>query len=364
MQEKEEHWFSVQLKPVGSICNLRCKYCYANSQLASKDIMSDEILRYVIRSCLQQDCLCPTFSWHGGEPTLIGYDFFNRAMSMIEKYKKPNQKIRNLIQTNATRINPELANLFKEYNFGVSISLDGPEHVHGMNRILINGNNSFPEVMQGLKLLQEAGVDSSVICTVSMASLPFAIETFDFLISQGFKRIKYSPVLDSLTDEFSLTGDEWFEYLKSVFYRWFEIGDPSIQVRDIDEVIVWLSNESLNLCSTNRSCLHWVSINPKGEIYPCEYLKGQYCYGNIIWLELEDVANSSKFQEFRKIYEIIPEKCQQCDFFNLCGNGCPSTRIKDDKISLEGIYVFCEERKKLFYEIQRVFNNILEGGDR
>ncbi len=362
-KSEDSHWFSVQIKPVGSMCNLRCRYCYAKPYPYSKEkVMSKKVLERVVQQCLQ-DSFYPTFSWHGGEPTLAGYDFFQYAMELMEEYKYSDQKVRNLIQTNATKITPGLAKLFRQYNFGVSVSLDGPEHVHGINRILIDGENSFSEVMQGIKILREFGVDPSVICTVSKETLPFAAETFNFLVSQGFKRIKYSPVFDSAKDEFSITNDEWFEYLKTVFYQWFEIGDPAIQVRDLDEVIVWLSEKTLNLCSVDRTCLHWVSINPTGEIYPCEYLKERYYYGNITQMELSDVFYASAFQEFKKVYETIPLKCQRCEFFKLCGNGCPATRIRDGKISSNGIYAFCEERQSLFCEIKKVFNATLKGGD-
>lgn len=359
----EKYWFSIQLKPVGNICNLRCRYCYAKPWLASGNVMSNEILECVVRKCLR-DSPCPTFSWHGGEPTLAGYDFFQYAMKLMEKYRRPGQKVRNLIQTNATKITPELAKLFKQYDFGVSVSLDGQEHIHGINRILRNGDNSFFEAMRGIKVLRKFGVDPSIICTVSKETLLFAAETFNFLVSQGFKRIKYSPVFDSVKDEFSLTSEEWFEYLKTVFYQWFEMRDPAIQVLDLDEVITWLSEKSLKLYSVNRTCLHWVSINPKGEIYPCEYLREQYYYGNIFQMGFSDIFSTSVFQEFKKLYRTVPLKCQRCKFFELCGNGCPVTRIKDGKISLDGVYAFCEERSALFHEIRNVFNITLEGGDK
>ena len=354
-----EHWFSIQLKPVGNMCNLRCKYCYARPH-ASGEVMSYDVLEQVIKKTLQQDYLYPTFSWHGGEPTLAGYDFFYQAMLLIEKYKRPNQVVRNLIQTNATRITPQLAKLFKKYNFIVSISLDGPEHIHGINRVTGESNNSFSQVMDGIKILRQYGIEPSVICTVSRETLPFAAEVFHFLISQGFKKIKYSPVFDSTRDEFSITSDEWYRYLKTVFYEWFKVGDATIQIRDLNEVIAWLLKRSINLCSCNRTCLHWVSIDPKGEIYPCEYLREKYYYGNITQIEeLRDIYYTSSYQEFKKIYETVPLKCRHCEFFKVCGNGCPATRVRDGKISLDGVYAFCEQRRKLFYEIEKVFKSVL-----
>ncbi|HCJ67223.1 MAG TPA: hypothetical protein DHV62_07875 [Elusimicrobia bacterium] len=352
-------YFSVQLKPVGNACNLRCNYCYAKSHLATGKIMSDEILEATIKKIIKQNYRYPTFSWHGGEPTLIGYEFFEFAVQLMEKYRRHKQTVYNLIQTNATRINPELAELFSENNFGVSISLDGSENIHGKNRKFINGTNSFTEVIKGVENLQEYNIEPLVICTVSKDNLPYVTETFDFLISQGFRKIKYSPVFDSLTDNFSITSDEWFEYLKKVFYRWFEIGDPEIQVRELDEVIVWLSNTSLNLCSSNKTCLNWISINPDGEIYPCEYLKEQYRYGNIIEVELNTIISSPQFLEFRRVFANNPTECQKCEFLKLCGNGCPTTRIKNNQISSDGVYAFCGQRKKLFYEIKKTFDKEL-----
>ncbi len=212
-----KNWFSVQLKPAGNTCNLRCNYCYAKSHLASGKLMSEEILEATIRKIIEQDYAYPTFSWHGGEPTLIGYELFEYAMQLMNKYKRHGQTVYNLIQTNATKINPELAKLFKRNNFGISISLDGPENMHGLNRKFINGKNSFVEVLKGVKILREYEIEPSVICTVSKGNLPHATETFDFLISQGFKKIKYSPVFDSVKDNFSVTSEEWFEYLKKYF---------------------------------------------------------------------------------------------------------------------------------------------------
>lgn len=355
-----EYWFSVQLKPVGSLCNLRCKYCYAKPHSASREIMSSEVLKCVVKKILQQNYLYPTFSWHGGEPTLAGYEFFQQAMRLMEKYRQPKQVVRNLIQTNATRITPQLAKLFKKYNFGVSVSLDGPKHVHGINRIDSDGNNTFSRLMQGISILRKYGNEPSVICTVSKKTLPFAMEVFNFLFSQGFKKIKYNPVFDSLKDEFSITSGEWFEYLNIVFYKWFENGDPAIHIRDLDEVIVWLIRKSLTLCSCDRTCLHWVSIGPNGDIYPCEYLREKYFYGNIFQIDqISDIFYTPGYQEFKKLYNSIPSKCQQCEFFEVCGNGCPATRVKDGKISLNGVYAFCEERIMLFREIEKVFKKYL-----
>lgn len=334
IKAKKSKWFSVQLKPVGSLCNLRCKYCYAKSHLAKNQIMSDEILKLVIKKCVQSSP-SPTFSWHGGEPTLAGLIFFRKAMLLMNRYKKPKQIIRNLIQTNATLITPEFAKLLKKYNFGVSVSLDGTEIIHGLNRVSIEGNNSFSKTIRGIKILRKFGNDPAVIATVTKDSLPYANETFDFLISLHFKRIKYSPVYDSTSDQFSLTTKRWFGYLKKVFEKWMELEDVNIQVRDLDEIIAWISNKPLHICAANNTCLNWISIDPLGNIYPCEYLKEKFHYGNIRDMNLKDIPLTESYQNFEKLYRIIPDKCKKCKYFDFCGNGCPSTRTYKGKLSFD-----------------------------
>jgi uncharacterized protein len=353
---KRKKWFAVQLKPVGSFCNLRCDYCYAHAEKAHKSIMSELVLDSVIKKIMNQDYPYPTFSWHGGEPTMVGCNFFSHAVKLMEKYKKPGQNFYNLIQTNATLIDSKMADFFKEYNFAVSISLDGPEHIHGRHRKDQGGRNSFGKVMAGVQNLRSVGINPSVICTVSKENLSFVEETFHFLVNNGFDKIKYNPVFDSVEDNFSINNEEWFNYLKKVFDLWFDLCDPSIQIRDLDEVIAWIVEKPLNLCSSNQTCLNWISIDPEGVIYPCEYLKTDHVYGNIKDIELDEIFSTDSYKNFKTMFNYITPKCMGCEFFKFCGNGCPMIRVKDDKISFDGVYAFCEQRKRLFYEIKNAFD--------
>lgn len=351
--------FSVQLKPVGSSCNIKCSYCYVepfkNREIT---IMNDEILEKIIRKTLSNSNH-PTFSWHGGEPTIAGIDFFKKAIRMIKKYKGKNHCIRHMIQTNGTLITPEFANFFKENNFGVSISIDGPESVHGMHRKTHGNKNSFHSVMNGLRNLQMAKIEPSVICTVTKETLGFPIETFNFLLSCGFKKIKFSPVFDANNDMFNISSEEWYGYLNTIFDIWFDLEDPSIQIRELDEVILWIEKKRLTLCSSDQSCLSWISIDPNGNIYPCEYLRSEYSYGNINSMELTDIPKTKEYRCFTEIFKDIPVKCKKCHFYELCGNGCPATRIEDGKISTKGIYVYCQERQMLYTKIKQCFEQEL-----
>lgn len=350
--------FSVQLKPVGSFCNINCRYCYVEPfKVKNLVVMPPAILKRIVTSCLD-NCQQPTFSWHGGEPTLAGLPFFISAKNLMDKYSRSGQSVRNILQTNAISLTPEFAAFLKKSDFGVSISLDGPAPIHGLHRRYRNGKNTFSAVMRGYGYLRQAGIEPSVVCTVTRQSLAYPIEILEFLIETGFRRIKFSPVYDSLADQFSIDANHWFDFLKSIFDEWFRIGNPEIHIRDLDEVIAWLVSDPLTLCSSDQSCLCWVSINPQGELYPCEYLRTTLSYGNIMTMELADIIKTPNYQQFRNLFSKIPIPCTNCEFYQVCGNGCPATRVKGDQLSHEGQYVYCQQRKRLYNVIKDAFEAI------
>ena len=349
----------VQIKPVGSFCNLKCDYCYVEKFKKERMVvMSDAILERTISDCIESSNT-PTITWHGGEPTLAGLSFFERAAKYTKKYVG-DKTIRNVIQTNATTITPRLAKFFKENLYEVGVSIDGPQTIHGIHRKTPVRTNSFERVMRGLDLLRNFGNNPLVIATVTRETLPYATEVFDFLVSLGFKTIKYSPVFDANDDIFSIGNEDWYLYLKRVFERWVELEDSAISVREIDEIIAWLENKSINFCSSTRTCSNWVSVDPRGEIYPCEYFRSEFSYGNIENLRLKDIPNTQQHNYFCRLFNAVPAKCKGCDFFNLCGNGCPATRVSlNGKTDPNGVYVYCEQRKELYRLIKNTFDDSL-----
>jgi uncharacterized protein len=347
----------MQIKPAGNNCNLKCKYCYAAPFATAKtNIMPKYILDVAIKKIMEfQKDVC--FSWHGGEPLLPGLKFYQNAADIISKYKTPSHKIMNMVQTNATLITPEFAEFFKKNDFVISVSIDGPKYVHDANRIYCENNGSFEAVMRGVEILRQAGLNPPVIATVTKDTAIYAADTFKFFAENGFTDIKFSPVYDSVADNFSISADDWFMYLKNILDAWFKHGDVNIKIREIDEVIAWLSNKTINMCSSKQACLSWVSMDTNGDIYPCEYLRSYIPYGNIENINLAELQKTVSYRNFRKLFLHKPEKCITCDFFKLCGNGCPATRVLDGKMTHDGVYVYCEQRKLLFKELKKIFNN-------
>ncbi len=345
---------TIQLKPVGNNCNLDCEYCYAMPfRCENFKILDLEVLEKIVKEAFEvSDNVIIT--WHGGEPTLPGLDYYKKYVDLVEKYKKEDQNIVNMIQTNATLINDSFAEFFEKEKFIVSVSIDGNEETHNKNRHDKIGNGSYTATMKGVETLRKHNIYPPVIATVSKNTCNDCEETFKSFIYNGFTDIKFSPVYDSSEDAFSISSDEWYEYIRKVFDLWIGMQDENIKVREIDEVLEWFTGETINTCSSTNSCINWISINEFGEVYPCEYLRSTESYGNIKSMHMSEIFKTEAYQRFVKKVMYVPTECKQCEFYEMCGNGCPATRIKDNALVYNGKYVYCEERKRLYEYITKI----------
>ena len=322
--------------------------------------MSDDILDHALRKLLAYNGELAMCCWHGGEPTIAGVDFFERAVSKQQQYAPAKFTIVNQLQTNGTLITPAFAQFFHAMRFGVGVSIDGAAAAHNRMRRNKAGDDTHRQALRGVELLQEAGVQPSVIATVSKATLPLARETLRFLVKVGFRQISYSPVFDSPHGEYpSITNEEWFAYLKEVFHEWCDIGDATIQIRELNEVIAWIAGVNHHCCNSLGTCAHWFVIDHDGEIYPCEKLNMSVRYGNISTSSFEEVVASAAHQRFRRVDTVKPIECRSCRYSALCQNGCRQMRVLHGQFNPAGRYAFCEQRKALFAEIETVFTQTL-----
>lgn len=351
---------NLQIKPVGSSCNLLCHYpCYALPfRIKSIQVMSDDILEKVISEiCFVNSPSSEiVITWHGGEPLLAGMNYYQKALSFFYKYRKENQSLRHKMQTNGTLLNREWASFLFDNNFEIGISIDGPQEIHDMNRKYYGSERgSFVSAMKGLKFLRQANIYPSVIATVTIDTLKYVDEVFRFLVDNDFVSIKYSPVFDPKENIFSVSSDQWFNYLSRVFDLWFEHGDPDISILDLDEVIAWLDGTNISMCSSEQSCLGWITVEPNGQLGPCAYFGEEISYGNIQNTSFSLVRHTSPYKKFLKNFLSPPPQCQQCQFFKQCGNGCPATRLTNGYPDSSGLYVYCQERQRLYQKIKVAF---------
>lgn len=302
---------TLQIKPVGNHCNICCKYCYAAPFKSSKfEILDIKILDKLIKEALEMTNQI-VITWHGGEPTMVGLDYFKEYLKIVKKYKKSNQKVYNMIQTNATLIDDDMAEFFKKNDFNVSISLDGIKEVNDKYRVRVNGKGTFDEVMKGVSILRAHGINPPVIITVTKDNIDKAAEIFDFIVKNNFKEIKFSPVYDKNDDLFSINNAEWYSYTKIILEQWLNLQDNNIKVREIDELLSWFAGDSFALCTVKGLCARWISIDEKGNVYPCEYMRNTNSYGNLKDGHLAEVFSSENYKSFVKKINFYPGECRK-----------------------------------------------------
>ncbi len=352
-----------QVKIVGDFCNIRCAYCRNRDfDRTDKAVMSVETLEKFIAFLNTVPQPEVRSSWHGGEPLLAGKDFFKHIVRIEKEY--PEKIWRNAVQTNATLIDEDWAKFFVENNFHIGVSIDGNERVHNIDRINAAGRGTYKNAMRGVNILRKNGIHPGVICTVTKKTVNYAEEIFLGLVNSGFKSISfnvfYNTASENKEDEYALTENEWFNFLKEVFELWYTLNDPSIRVRELDAILAWTVGKSSNECSFRGSCSQWFAVDYTGDIYPCERFGRSVHFGSIQTLEnYKNLVVSSNLLNWRNEIRILPNKCKSCKFLSLCYNGCCSHRRADS----EGIpmYTYCESRIELFDYIQRKINPLIIG---
>jgi uncharacterized protein len=277
--------FHVMLKPRGSICNLDCKYCYylykERMYEGSGFRMSDDLLADYTRQYIEaQQVPEVTFSWQGGEPTLIGLDFFQRAVALQKKYRRPGMRIHNALQTNGTTLDDAWCRFFRRHNFLIGLSVDGHRELHDHYRVDKGGAGSFDEVMRGLELLKKHRVNYNILTTVHAANAPHPLEVYRFLRDEvGAAFIQFIPIIQrdnetgyqegsAVTDR-SVTGTQYGEFLNAVFDEWVrhDVGRVFVQIFDV-ALAAW-SGQNPGLCVFEETCGQALVMEHNGDVYSC-----------------------------------------------------------------------------------------------
>lgn len=316
----------VMIEPVGSACNLRCKYCYQDPVRESGfSVMSQKILEKVIKENLDIDNNV-RFLWHGGEPMLAGIDFFKKACEIQQSYKKQNQLIENRIQTNATLIDEKWAKFFTAYSFKVGTSLDGPNWLHNLTR-----PGSYRRTIEGIRNIRMLGRGVGVIITVTKYNVDYPWVIWEELIKSKEITTSWDINICSATELSRLTpsDEKSIQFLKTLFDLWFEYDDPKIRINTFHVILRSLLGGNAGDCVFDQNKCHLFSaIDEKGDVYICNrFLKRDVAYlGNAQTHKLQDIFAAKETQElYRKISKINFE-CKTCEWLFACGGGCAFQR--------------------------------------
>ncbi len=357
------------VKPSGPDCNLACEYCFylEKNKLfgAKKHRMSEEVLEEMIKQALTQGTKHFSFGWQGGEPTLMGLDFFKKAIEFQKKYSN-NQIISNSLQTNGILLNAEWAEFLKENKFLVGLSIDGPEHIHDHYRKNIAGQGSWKKVYENAKLLLEKDVAVNTLSVVNDYSVDHCEEIYNFHKALGIKYMQFIPIVE--TDKknsttaapYSVSSKKFGQYLCKLFDLWqkdFKSGHPTISIRFFEALFHKYAGFDAPECFLKEECGVYLVAEHNGNVYSCDFfVEPEWKLGNLMQDNLLDMLNSEKQDKFAKLKSDLPKECLTCKWLELCRGGCTKDRIRDPQDN--NVSHFCEAYKIFFEYSDEIFKQM------
>lgn len=365
----------VLAKPTGSVCNLHCSYCfYLSKELlypGSTFRMSDEVLeQYIAQLIESHQADNVTVAWQGGEPTLMGVDFYRRAIGLQEKYRRPGMTFENTIQTNGTLLNDEWCEFLRKNNFLVGISIDGPRDLHDAHRVDKRGRPTFDKAMRGLRLLQKHGVEYNVLVTVNRANADRPLDVYRFLRDEaGTSWMQFIPMIERLTEgavtpyqqgvtvsDRTVESEQWGKFLITVFDEWVSHDVGTIFVQTFEAAVrSWLGMGSSGMCIFDPVCGHGLALEHNGDLYSCDhFVEPKYLLGNINQGHMIDLVGSERQRKFgQDKLDALPRSCRECKVFFACHGECPKNRFLTATDGEYGLNYLCDGYKAFFQHIDR-----------
>ncbi|MCC0628213.1 MULTISPECIES: radical SAM/SPASM domain-containing protein [unclassified Clostridioides] len=326
---------SVLIKPVSSLCNLRCRYCfYANvsdlREIKSYGIMQEDTIKNIVDNTFKVLNVGDRvmFAFQGGEPTLAGLKFFQYFIKYIEKTKK-NIIVNYSIQTNGTLIDNQWCEFLKKNNFLVGLSLDLLKDLHDENRIYLSNEGTYEDIINTKKLLEKYKIEFNILCVLTNQIACNPNKVFNFIKETGIKYIQFIPCLDDLDcenkSEYSLEPKHFASFYKTVFKLWKDELDNGnyISINLFDNIISLLITGTPSTCGIIGKCQPQFVIEADGSVYPCDfYVLDNYNLGNIKDNTLLDILRKPIMHKF--LHENIQKEsiCINCNFYRICGGGC------------------------------------------
>jgi uncharacterized protein len=371
--------FNVMVKPAGPLCNLDCTYCY---YLEKKKLypgksdfrMSEELLEDFTRQFIEaNDVPVVNFTWQGGEPTLMGIDFFRKALELQKKYAG-GKKIENAFQTNGTRLNDDWCMFLKDNNILVGISIDGAEHNHDHFRKTASGGTTFKRAMKGIELLQKHRVEFNTLSCVNNYNVHFATETYRFLKSIGSVFMQFLPVVerraegledkylslvanefdgDANVTEWSVRGKDFGSFLINIFNEWVRSDVAKYYVQIFDATLANWVGEMPGICVFADTCGDALVMEHNGDLFSCDhYVYPEYYLGNVAEKPLVEMVKSQRQFDFGiDKRNKLPQYCLQCDVRFACHGECPKHRIINSPNGEPGLNWLCEGYKMFFHHV-------------
>jgi uncharacterized protein len=378
--------FHLLAKPTGAVCNLGCAYCFFLSKEmlypGSRFRMAEGLLDEYLRQLIEAHTGAPEvpIAWQGGEPTLMGLDFFRRAVDISQRHLEPGQRAAFGIQTNGTLLDEEWAAFLKDHDFLVGISIDGPREIHDTYRVNKGGRGTFDQVMRGLRHLRAAGVEWNALTTVHAANAARGREVYRFLRDDcGARFMQFIPIIERIAGDEE--GDEWNSwrdrplyvqegrrvtsrsvsaegygrFLIDVFEDWVRRDVGTVYVQMFDVTLANRAGEPPHLCVHSETCGRALAMEHTGDLYSCDhFVEPRYRLGNIMERPMHELVFSPAQVRFGQAKrDTLPRMCRDCDVRFACHGGCPKDRFLRTPDGENGLNYLCKGYKEFFHHVDR-----------
>jgi uncharacterized protein len=380
--------FHVMAKPAGSTCNLDCAYCYYLSKETlpggpATGRMSDDTLERFIQQYIASATGPEViFSWQGGEPTLLGVEYFRKVVALEQKHARPGQKIQNDLQTNGTLLDDEWCAFLKEHRFLVGLSIDGPRELHDRYRVTKGGRPTFDQVFNAARLLQRRGVPFNTLTCVHRFNATRAKDVYRFLRQElDSTYLQFIPVVEfkgferaapqswaaaalprvgepearpghpnSIVTDWSVDPDDWGRFLCRVFDRWLDRDLGKVMVNHFETLVAQHLGFPSQMCIYSQTCGRAVALEHDGGVYACDhYVYPAFHLGNLNSSRLQDLVFSETQRQFgRAKSETLPRYCRECAYLTDCWGECPKNRFLRTPDGEPGLNYLCRGFKQFF----------------
>jgi len=362
--------FSLLIKPASGDCNLNCTYCFYLDKASlyphtKVHRMSSKTLENLIAGYMRTTQPQYTFGWQGGEPTLMGVDFFKSVIQLQQKYGRTGDFVANGLQTNGLLIDDALAAHLAEYHFLVGVSLDGPPEIHNTYRMTRTGQPTHHKVLNGIKCLGKHGVEFNILTLVHSGNVMHPGDVYDYLVDNDFYFHQYIPCVEwddaGNPAPYALAGKDWGYFLCGIFDRWLQRKHTrKVSVRHFDSILEYLVYGSQNVCVMGTNCNSYFLVEHNGDVYPCDFFaEPELKIGNIQTHDWHSMQTSSVFRDFGLLKRQYHTGCRTCEFLTLCQGDCTKHRYGTES-SPTALSWLCEGWKIFYRHSMDTFTHIAQ----
>lgn len=366
------------VKPAGPVCNLGCRYCYylqkeylypCTGTFRMPEIILEEYIVQHIEASAEPEI---RFSWHGGEPTILGLDYFRKIVAFQKKYRPQNRTIMNGMQTNGTLLHEDWCMFLADQDFYVGLSLDGPPEMHDLYRRDKKGNPSSGLTLRGYDLLRRHGVRTDILCVVNAHNVRYPSEVYRFFKQIGAGFVSFLPLVElkegreSGLSDLSVPSEDWGAFLCRIFDEWVAYDIGKIKVQVFEEAARTAFGQEHSLCIFRPVCGDVPVVEHNGDFYTCDhFVDSEHRLGNIIETPLVELLESEAQRAFGKAkLESLPRYCLECAVRAMCNGGCPKNRVLRTPDGEKGLNRLCSGYKRFFSHVQPFVEEVARQWER